>query len=141
MLGFRFVSLSQVLHPVINASGLSCHKYQGWRFGIPQAAMKTPSGFHGNCVLQDSKTRCTRADLAPCKVIHLPSACCSPRITCIFLLSSAFQSVASPYREGSSRKPPPHPKDILLHFFSATIQKPNPKRIYKHAGMRTRLKN
>lgn len=99
MLGFRFVSLSQVLHPVINASGLSCHKYQGWRFGIPQAAMKTPSGFHGNCVLQDLETRCTRADLAPCKVIHLPSACCSPRITCIFLLSSAFQSVASPYRE------------------------------------------
>lgn len=99
MLGFRFVSLSQVLHPVINASGLSCHKYQGWRFGIPQAAMKTPSGFHGNCVLQDLETRCTRADLAPCKVIHLPPACCSPRITCIFLLSSAFQSVASPYRE------------------------------------------
>lgn len=101
MLGFRFVSLSQVLHPVINASGLSRHKYQVSDGGLesPQAAMKTPNGFHGNCVLQDLETRCTRADLAPCKVIHLPSACCSPRITCIFLLPSAFQSVASPYRE------------------------------------------
>lgn len=89
----------------------------------PQAAMKTPNGFHGNCVLQDLETRCTRADLAPCKVIHLPSACCSPRITCIFLLSSAFQSVASPYREQVVAGSPHHTPRTSCCIFSLPLFK------------------
>lgn len=49
MLGFRFVSLSEVLHPVMNSSGLSRHKYQVSDGGLesPQAAMKTPMAFMG----------------------------------------------------------------------------------------------